>query len=166
MKTGENRGKELKNVWMNFSPTCHHKPERQCSTTIYCQHNSIFHSLHYLTSQNWGLSGQKNIWLVIMPGNLLSVILSPVVTEFSYINYSKLFTGNLSQPEGIFYRQLYNIIIYKLHSIWKSDFGIRIFFSRKAYSLKLFDIRFSDIQMVTSFLTCLPTEQDGVKTHD
>ena len=31
---------------MNFSPTCRQKPECQCSTTIYCQHNSgllIFH---------------------------------------------------------------------------------------------------------------------------
>ena len=42
-KTGENRGKELNNVWMNFSPTCRQKPERQCRTTIYCQRNSIFH---------------------------------------------------------------------------------------------------------------------------
>ena len=25
---------------MNFSPTCRQKPECQCSTTIYCQHNS------------------------------------------------------------------------------------------------------------------------------
>ena len=28
---------------MNFSPTCHKKPERQCSTTIYFQRNLIFH---------------------------------------------------------------------------------------------------------------------------
>ena len=37
----ENRGKQLKNVGMNFSPTCRQKPERQCSTTIYCQRNLI-----------------------------------------------------------------------------------------------------------------------------
>ena len=49
---------------------------------IYCQHNSIFlrqknYSIHYLTSQNWSLSGLKNIWTVIMTGDLLSVIFSP-----------------------------------------------------------------------------------------
>ena len=43
MKTGKNRGKELKNVSMNFSPTCYQKAERECTTTIYCQRNSIFH---------------------------------------------------------------------------------------------------------------------------
>ena len=31
-----------------------------------------------MTGQNRGLSGQKNIWLAIMTGNLLSVIFSPV----------------------------------------------------------------------------------------
>ena len=51
--------------------------------TIYCQHNWIFLrqkkiiSIHYLTGQNRGLSGLKNIWPVIMTGNLLSVICSP-----------------------------------------------------------------------------------------
>ena len=55
--------------------------------TIYCQHNWIFLrqkkiiSIHYLTGQNRGLSGLKNIWPVIMTGNLLSVICSP---EISY----------------------------------------------------------------------------------
>ena len=50
---------------------------------IYCQHNWIFLrqkkiiSIHYLTGQNRGLSGLKNIWPVIMTGNLLSVICSP-----------------------------------------------------------------------------------------
>ena len=49
---------------------------------IYCQRNSIFlrkknYSIHYLTGQNRGLSGLKNIWPVIMTGNLLSVIFSP-----------------------------------------------------------------------------------------
>ena len=54
-KRAKTTKKELKNVWMNFSPTCRQKPQRQCSTTIYCQRNSIFHrpkknySLHYLT---------------------------------------------------------------------------------------------------------------------
>ena len=28
---------------MNFSPTRRQKPQHQCSTTIYCQRNSIFH---------------------------------------------------------------------------------------------------------------------------
>ena len=42
MKTGENRGKELNNICMNVSSTCRPKPERQCSTTIYCQRNSLF----------------------------------------------------------------------------------------------------------------------------
>ena len=83
-KTGENRGKELNNVWMNFSPTCRQKPERQCSTTIYCQGNLILqrgknnYGIHYKTGQNRGLSGLKSIWPVILTGNLLSVILSPV----------------------------------------------------------------------------------------
>ena len=31
--------------------------------------------IHYLTGQNRGLSGLKIIWLVIMTGNLLSIIL-------------------------------------------------------------------------------------------
>ena len=69
MKTGENREKELNKVEMNFSPTCRQKLQRQCSTTIYCQRNSIFHRQKkkvilfiYLTGQNRGLSGLKNIW--------------------------------------------------------------------------------------------------------
>ena len=50
--------------------------------TIYCQRNSIFlwqkkknDSIHHLTGQNRGLSGLKNIWPVIMTGDLLSVII-------------------------------------------------------------------------------------------
>ena len=49
---------------------------------IYCQHNWIFLRqkkiiiIHYLTGQNRGLSGLKNIWPVIMTGNLLSLIFS------------------------------------------------------------------------------------------
>ena len=35
------------------------------------------YSIHYLTGQNQGLSGQKNIWPVIRTSDLLSVILSP-----------------------------------------------------------------------------------------
>ena len=52
--------------------------------TIYCQRSSIFlqqkkkNSIHYLPRQNRGLSGLKNIWLVIMTGDLLSVIFSPL----------------------------------------------------------------------------------------
>ena len=71
IKTRENHGKELYNMRV---------------ITIYCQHNWIFLrqkkiyiSIHYLTGQNRGLSGLKNIWPVIMTGNLLSVIFSPVV---------------------------------------------------------------------------------------
>ena len=51
--------------------------------TIYCQRSSIFlgekknYSIHYLTGQNRGLSRLKNIWPVIMTGDLLSVIFSP-----------------------------------------------------------------------------------------
>ena len=51
--------------------------------TIYCQHNWIFLrrkkdiGIHYLTRQNGGLSRLKNIWPVIMTGNLLSIIFSP-----------------------------------------------------------------------------------------
>ena len=79
----ENGRKSLKgtqhNEWMNFSPTCRQKPERQCSTMIYCQRNSIFHRQKkiilfvYLTGQNRGLFGLKNIWPAIMTGDLLSV---------------------------------------------------------------------------------------------
>ena len=79
----QNHGKELNNVWMNFSPTYRQKPERQCSTTIHCQHNSIFHMqkkkivvLVVLTGKNGCLSGLKNIWPVIMTSDLLFVILS------------------------------------------------------------------------------------------
>ena len=79
MKTGENRGKELNNICMNVSST----PERQWSTMIYYQRNSLLQrqkkkiSIHYFTGQNQGLSRLKNIWLVIMTGNQLSVIFSP-----------------------------------------------------------------------------------------
>ena len=68
---------------MNFSPTYRQKPERQCSPTIYFQHNLIFHMQKktivvfvVLTGKNGGLSALKNIWPVIMTSDLLSVILS------------------------------------------------------------------------------------------
>ena len=56
-ENGRKSRKGVNNMWMNFSPTCRQKPECQCSTTIYCQHNSIFHRQKkllfvYLTSQN------------------------------------------------------------------------------------------------------------------
>ena len=84
----ENGRKSLKgtqhNEWMNFSPTCRQKPERQCSTMIYCQRNSIFHRqkkiiVFIIWPAKIGVlvSGLKNIWPVIMTGDLLSVILSP-----------------------------------------------------------------------------------------
>ena len=41
------------------------------------QRKNYIYSLHYLTGQNRGLSRLKNIWSVIMTGDLLSVILSP-----------------------------------------------------------------------------------------
>ena len=50
---------------------------------IYCQLNWIFLgqnniiSIHYLTDQNQGLSGLKNIWPVMMTGDLLSIIFGP-----------------------------------------------------------------------------------------
>ena len=56
--------------------------------TIYCQCNSIFlrqkssYSIHYLTGQNRGLSGLKNIWPAIMTGDQLSVIFSPETSPF------------------------------------------------------------------------------------
>ena len=85
IKTPENRGKELYNVRMHFSPICCKKVNVNVVITIYCQHNWIFLkqkkkiiSIHYLTGQNRGLSGLKNIWPVIMTGNPLSVICSPV----------------------------------------------------------------------------------------
>ena len=45
--------------------------------------NSIFHRQKkllfvYLTGQNWGLSRLKNMWQVIMTGDVLSVILNIV----------------------------------------------------------------------------------------
>ena len=81
MKTSENRGKELNNILHDFSSICHQKLERQCSTTIYA---SVIQypigkkkiNVHYLTGQNQGLSGLKNIWQVIMTGNLLSILFS------------------------------------------------------------------------------------------
>ena len=39
-------------------------------------------SIHYLTGQNRGLSGLKNIWPVIMTGDPLSVIFSPFISYF------------------------------------------------------------------------------------
>ena len=97
-KTGENRGKELNNVWMNFSPTCRQKPECQCSTTIYCQHNSIFHRQKkllfvYLTGQNWGLSRLKNMWQVIMSGDVLSVILNIVRWNYGLKILNRVWRG-------------------------------------------------------------------------
>ena len=61
---------------MNFSPTCRQKPERQYNTTIFHRPEKISYtcSIHYLTGQNRGLSGLKNIWPVIMTGDLLSVV--------------------------------------------------------------------------------------------
>ena len=56
--------------------------------TIYCQCNLIFrrqknsYSIPYLTGQNRGLSGLKNIWPAIMTGDLLSVIFSPETSPF------------------------------------------------------------------------------------
>ena len=84
IKTRENHGKELYNVWMHFSLTCCQKCERQCSKTI-ARHNSIF-----LRQKIWyslfdrpesGSVRAKNIWPVIMTGDLLSVIFSPGVGE-------------------------------------------------------------------------------------
>ena len=61
--------------------------------TIYCQGNSIFLgqkkkncSIHYLTSQNQGLSGLKNIWPVIMSGDLLSVLFSALCQWWAEAN--------------------------------------------------------------------------------
>ena len=54
LKRGENYRKELKNVGMNFSPTCCQKPQSQCSTMVFWQRNSILqrqkknYSIHYL----------------------------------------------------------------------------------------------------------------------
>ena len=42
-----------------ISPTCREKPERQCSTTIYCQRNLIFH-----------IRQQKNIVFIIWPAKI------------------------------------------------------------------------------------------------
>ena len=59
---------------------------------IYCQGNSKFlgqkknYSIHYLTSQNQGLSGLKNIWPVIMSGDLLSVLFSALCQWWAEAN--------------------------------------------------------------------------------
>ena len=50
--------------------------------TIYCQRNLIFISIHYLTGQNWGLTGLRNILAVIMTGDLLSIIFCPAYHIF------------------------------------------------------------------------------------
>ena len=86
IKTLENRGKELYNVWMHFSLICCQKCERQCSNNDIIGHSlgkkKKIISIHYLTGQNRGLSSLKNIWPVMMTGNLLSVIFSPDVWVF------------------------------------------------------------------------------------
>ena len=64
---------------MNFSPTWRQKLERQCRTASvirYSMGNKVIIIFINLTGQNRGLSGLKNIWPVIMTGDLLSVILS------------------------------------------------------------------------------------------
>ena len=67
IKTRENCGKELYNVWIHFSPTCRQNLNINVVITIYCQQNSIFlkqkniqNSIHYLTGQNRCLSRLKN----------------------------------------------------------------------------------------------------------
>ena len=57
---------------------------------IYCQRNSIFlrkknYSIHYLTGQNRGLSGLKNIWPVIMTGNLLPLFSAPNLQTICHV---------------------------------------------------------------------------------
>ena len=42
IKTRENCGKELYNVWIHFSPTCRQKLNINVVITIYCQQNLIF----------------------------------------------------------------------------------------------------------------------------
>ena len=64
---------------MNFSPTWRQKLERQCRTASvirYSMGNKVIIIFINLTGQNRGLSGLKNVWPVIMTGDLLSVILS------------------------------------------------------------------------------------------
>ena len=66
---------------MNFSPTSRQKLERQCRTAIvirYSMGNKVIIIFINLTGQNRGVSGLKNIWPVIMTGDLVSVILSLV----------------------------------------------------------------------------------------
>ena len=48
--------------------------------------------MHYLTGQNWGLSALKNIWPVIMTGNLLTVLFSPDDCKMAYFVSVKLCT--------------------------------------------------------------------------
>ena len=72
---------------MHFSPTCCQKCERQCSKNdllpaiIRYSLGKKDYSILYLTGQNRGLSGLKNIWPVIMTGDLLFVIFGPGVRE-------------------------------------------------------------------------------------
>ena len=71
--------------------------------TIYFQHNSIllrqkkYYSIHNSTGQNPGLSGLKNIWPVIMTGNLLSVIFSPV--NLIFLSAANIFTSGIGEKK-------------------------------------------------------------------
>ena len=50
-------------------------PVRQLKRSLFT--DGTYYGIHYLTGQNRGLSVLKNFWLVIMTGDLLSVIFSP-----------------------------------------------------------------------------------------
>ena len=75
--------------------------------TIYCQCNSIFLRQKkiivfiYLTGQNRGLSGLKNIRPVIMTGDLLSVIFSPEVIVTFTENMTSRTCVNLHHIETV-----------------------------------------------------------------
>ena len=68
---------------MNFSPTCCQNlnvnaVQRSTARVIWYCKGKNYYGFCYMTGQNRGLSGLKSIWPVILTGNLLSVILSPV----------------------------------------------------------------------------------------
>ena len=99
--------------------------------TIYCHCNLIFlttyeKKLHYslliLTGQNWGLSGLKIIWPVMMTGDLLSVIFSPVKGDcVCYIQLTVIYRLTLQKKKAmIFSGNCLVTIVYRVTTICRA----------------------------------------------
>ena len=123
--------------------------------TIYCQHNSIFLrqkkncSIHYLTGQNRGLSRLKNIWPVIMTGNLLTVVFSPEVPK--KLNFNSVFFPFSKLKQGLKYIHSLGLVHMDIkpgklqHNAWA--FFLCVIQQRKNFSQRHF------VHSLTFFLT-------------